>query len=71
MLDICIQGMYWGLRYILQGIKSNSFVELTAQARNIELSITAENSSLLMQEPKRNEPEHCRFEKSTLKFKGK
>jgi hypothetical protein len=56
MLDMCIQGMYWGLRYILQGIKSKSFVELTAQARNMKLSITTENSSLLMQETKRNKP---------------
>lgn len=38
----------------------------------MELSIVvAENSSLPMQKPKRNKHEHCRFEKSTPKIKGK
>jgi len=64
-LDMCIQGMYWGLCYILQGIKPKSFEELVTRAHDMELSIAAaESSSLPMQEPMRNKLEGYRFEMS-------
>ena len=39
-IEMCIQGMIWGFHYILQGLKHNTFVELTTRAHDIELSMT-------------------------------
>ena len=39
VVEICMQGIHWGLLYILQGIRPRTFEELATQAPDMELSI--------------------------------
>ncbi|KAL0439554.1 UNVERIFIED_CONTAM: hypothetical protein Slati_2438400 [Sesamum latifolium] len=39
-IEMCIQGMHWGLQYILKGILPKSFEQLATRAHDMEFSIT-------------------------------
>lgn len=40
-IDMCIQGMCWGLHYILKEIKPHSFEKLAIRAHDMKLNIDA------------------------------
>lgn len=39
-IEICVQGLHWGLHYLIYGTKLHTFEELAICAYDVELSIT-------------------------------
>ncbi|XP_070007594.1 uncharacterized protein [Nicotiana sylvestris] len=66
--EMCIQVMHCGLRYILQGIKPDTFEELATRAHDMESSMASTgNESLPIYEPRKgndNPDELCGFTES-------
>ncbi|KAK3018206.1 hypothetical protein RJ639_002899 [Escallonia herrerae] len=44
-VEMCMQGMHWGLIYILQGNKPRTFEELATQGHNMEITIASHGGS--------------------------
>ncbi|KAK2976923.1 hypothetical protein RJ640_015899 [Escallonia rubra] len=44
-VEMCMQGMHWGLLYILQGNKPRTFEELATRGHNMEITIASHGES--------------------------
>ncbi|KAM2549785.1 hypothetical protein FF1_014875 [Malus domestica] len=66
-IEMCIQGMQWGLQYIFQGIKPQTFEELATRAHNMELSIAHHGKKEPIADYKNNKVLETKVEKATWK----
>ncbi|KAH6820955.1 hypothetical protein C2S53_016447 [Perilla frutescens var. hirtella] len=67
-IEMCIQGMHWGLQYILRGIQLRTFEELATRAHDMELSMAASGiDGQPMQEPRKFK-ERQDFKRSAKSF---
>ena len=53
-IEMCIQGMHWGLGYILQGKKPRTFEEFPIRTHDMELSIASNGHQGLPVHEKQN-----------------
>ncbi|KAM2293182.1 hypothetical protein EV2_028725 [Malus domestica] len=66
-IEMCVQGMQWGLQYILQGIKPRTFEELATRAHDMELSIAHRGKKEPIADYKNNKVLETKVEKATWK----
>ncbi|KAH7841973.1 hypothetical protein Vadar_000063 [Vaccinium darrowii] len=70
-IEMCMNGMHWGLLYILQGIKPKTFEELATRAHDMEISIANHGGKNppILEKPsdKRDVKKGDKFSKGTTK----
>ncbi|KAL0434269.1 UNVERIFIED_CONTAM: hypothetical protein Slati_2761200 [Sesamum latifolium] len=64
-IEMCIQGMHWGLLYIPQGINSRNFEELVTRAHDMELSIANHKTVFLINDQRKDKKDLKMSEKFT------